>query len=84
VRVLLASALRRGDAAASEQAMHEAVAAVEREISSLRARIENLRPAMLDQLGLPWAMERVRERLGADGLDAGGDDPRSVADQVAF
>jgi signal transduction histidine kinase len=52
VRLLLASALQQGDAAANERAMREGVATIDPEIQNLRARIGDLRPAMLDELGL--------------------------------
>ncbi len=52
LRVLLAGALRRPDPEGSEQAITQAIADVEREIANLRAIIADLRPALLDDLGL--------------------------------
>jgi signal transduction histidine kinase len=62
LRVLLSSALRRGDPERSEQAMREAVQHIEREIWNLRAIITELRPAALDELGLGTAIEALLER----------------------
>jgi signal transduction histidine kinase len=62
LRVLLASALRRGDPERAQQAMHEAVEHIEREIENLRAIITELRPAALDELGLRTAIEALLDR----------------------
>ena len=62
LRVLLSSALRRGDPQRSEQAMREAVEHIEREIGNLRAIITELRPAALDELGLRTAIEALLDR----------------------
>ncbi len=68
LRVLLASAIRRGDATAHEQAIRHAVADIELEIDNLRAIITDLRPSLLDDLGLLPAIEALIERRRGDGL----------------
>jgi signal transduction histidine kinase len=62
LRLLLSSALRRGDPERSQQAMGEAVEHIEREIENLRAIITDLRPAALDELGLRTAIEALLDR----------------------
>jgi signal transduction histidine kinase len=62
LRVLLSSALRRGDPERAQQAMREAVEHIEREIENLRAIITELRPAALDELGLRAAIEALLDR----------------------
>jgi two-component system, NarL family, sensor histidine kinase DevS len=62
LRVLLSSALRRGDPERGQQAMREAVEHIEREIENLRAIITELRPAALDELGLRTAIEALLDR----------------------
>jgi signal transduction histidine kinase len=62
LRVLLSTALRRGDAVQTEQTVREAVGHIEREIENLRAIITELRPAALDQFGLRVAIEALVER----------------------
>jgi signal transduction histidine kinase len=62
LRVLLSSALRRGDPERAQQAMREAVEHIEREIENLRAIISELRPAALDELGLRTAIEALLDR----------------------
>jgi signal transduction histidine kinase len=62
LRVLLSSALRRGDPERAEEAMREAVGHIEREIENLRAIISELRPAALDELGLRMAIEALLDR----------------------
>ncbi len=49
LRVLLASARRRGDVKQTEHAVDEAIDQIEREIESLHAIISDLRPAALDR-----------------------------------
>jgi signal transduction histidine kinase len=68
LRVLLASALRRGDASLSERAMHQAIEDIELEIENLRAIITDLRPSLLDDVGLLPAIEALVERRRRDGL----------------
>ena len=62
LRLLLSSALRRGDPERGQEAMREAVAHIEREIENLRAIITELRPAALDELGLRTAIEALLDR----------------------
>jgi signal transduction histidine kinase len=62
LRLLLSSALRRGDPEHGRQAMEEAVVHIEREIANLRAIISELRPAALDELGLRTAIEALLDR----------------------
>jgi signal transduction histidine kinase len=68
LRLLLSSALRRGNADRRQEAMREAVTHIEQEIENLRAIITELRPAALDELGLRAAIEGLldhhRERSG--------------------
>lgn len=69
LRVLLASALRRADPETSEQAMRQAIADIEQEIANLRALISDLRPSLLDDLGLLPAIEALLDRRREDGLE---------------
>ena len=62
LRVLLSSALRRGDPRIAEQAMRDAITDVETEIENLRAIISDLRPSLLDDLGLLPALQALLER----------------------
>jgi signal transduction histidine kinase len=62
LRVLLSSALRRGDPELNHRAMAEAIAQIEREIGNLRALISELRPVALDELGLGPALETLLDR----------------------
>jgi signal transduction histidine kinase len=68
LRVLLASALRRGDGVKHTEAMRQAIEDIEREIENLRAIITDLRPSLLDDLGLRPALEALLERRREDGL----------------
>ena len=68
LRVLLASALRRGDPALHEQSIRQAVADIELETANLRGIITDLRPPMLDDLGLAPALESLIERRRETGL----------------
>lgn len=62
LRVLLSTALRRGEPAAMEDSVRDAVGHIEREIASLRSLITELRPPALDDLGLRTAIESLVER----------------------
>jgi two-component system, NarL family, sensor histidine kinase DevS len=68
LRVLLASAMRRGDPKMGEEAMRQAIADIEQEIANLRALITDLRPSLLDDLGLLPAIEALLDRRREDGL----------------
>jgi signal transduction histidine kinase len=67
LRVLLASALRRGSPETLSRAVREAVDELAEEIDKLRALITELRPAALDELGLTAAIEALAERSSAIG-----------------
>ncbi|MGA2469956.1 MAG: GAF domain-containing protein [Solirubrobacteraceae bacterium] len=70
LRVLLAGALRRGDAAQTPEVLSQAVEQIEHEIANLRAIITELRPAALDELGLRPAIESLIARQQAiQGID---------------
>jgi signal transduction histidine kinase len=68
LRVLLASAVRRGDPETGAQAMRQAITDIEEEIANLRALITDLRPSLLDDLGLLPAIEALLDRRREDGL----------------
>jgi signal transduction histidine kinase len=67
LRVLLASALRRGSPDALKGAVGDAVDELAGEIDRLRALITELRPAALDELGLTAAIEALAERSALTG-----------------
>ena len=70
VRLLLSSALRRGDAEKLDAAVREAVAELATNIDGLRSLITDLRPAALDELRLDAALRALAERVAAThGLD---------------
>ena len=62
-RLLLSSALKRGDGARLAEAVEEALGEIGRDIEELRTLIAELRPATLDQLGLRAALEDLVERI---------------------
>ncbi len=68
LRVLLASA-RKGLAGAGRAQLDQAIEDVELEIDNLRGIITDLRPAMLDDLGLLAAVESLLERRRDTGLE---------------
>jgi signal transduction histidine kinase len=68
LRVLLAASVGRGDAAAKDASMRQAVEDVELEIANLREIISDLRPSLLDDLGLVPALEALFERRRCDTL----------------
>ncbi len=69
-RVLLSSALKRGDPERLAAAVAEALEDMGRDIDELRALITELRPATLDQLGLRAALEDLADRVsGAAGIE---------------
>jgi signal transduction histidine kinase len=69
LRVLLSSALRRADGEAQAQAMRQAIEDIELEIGNLRAIISDLRPSLLDDLGLLPAIEALLDRRRQSGLE---------------
>ena len=68
LRVLLATTLSRGDTATKDQAIRQAIEDIELEIGNLRGIITDLRPSMLDDLGLVPAIEALLERRRDSGL----------------
>ncbi len=67
LRVLLSSALQRGDAEALERAARDAIGHIEYQIEALRALITELRPAALDELGLGPAIDSLVDRVAVVG-----------------
>lgn len=68
LRVGLSSALRADNPARYADATRQAIADIESEIRNLRAIITDLRPSLLDDLGLQTALEALVERRRAAGL----------------
>ena len=68
LRVLLASPLRRSDPEANERAMRQAIEDIDLEIENLRAIITDLRPSLLDDLGLLPALTALIARRREGGL----------------
>jgi signal transduction histidine kinase len=62
LRVGLASALRRGDPEGNERAIRQAIEDIEVETDNLRGIITDLRPSILDDLGLRPALDALIER----------------------
>lgn len=73
LRVLLSAALRREDEAARVHAMRQAIEDIELEIGNLRAIISDLRPSLLDDLGLLPAIDALLERRRQSGLEITGE-----------
>jgi signal transduction histidine kinase len=69
LRVLLASTAGRDDADSKDRAIRQAIDDIELEIENLRAIITDLRPSLLDDLGLLPAIEALVGRRGEDGLE---------------
>jgi len=69
LRVSLASIVGRGDAAARDEGIRRAIADVELEIGNLRGIITDLRPSILDDLGLNAALEALLDRRRTAGLE---------------
>jgi signal transduction histidine kinase len=89
LRVALSSIVGRGDEASRDAAIRQAIEDIELEIANLRGIITDLRPSMLDDLGLQPAIEALLDRRRDAGLeivsdlrleearsDAGGLDPQ--------
>jgi signal transduction histidine kinase len=68
LRVLLASTRGRGDAASRDAAIGQAIVDIENEIANLRAIISDLRPSLLDDLGLRPALQALVDRRREAGL----------------
>jgi signal transduction histidine kinase len=73
LRVLLSSALRQDDDGIHTAAMRQAIEDIEVEIGNLRAIISDLRPSLLDDLGLLPALEALIDRRRQSGLEIVGD-----------
>ncbi len=73
LRVLLAAAQRRNQAIAEEPAIRQAIEDIELETDNLRAIINDLRPSLLDDLGLVPAVEALLDRRRATGLEIAGE-----------
>jgi signal transduction histidine kinase len=68
LRVGMSSALRANDLARYAEATGQAITDIESEIKNLRAIIADLRPSLLDDLGLRTALEALVDRRREDGL----------------
>src|SRR3954454_149565 len=62
LNVLLSAGLSGGDI---DGAVRQSLAFIEEQIASLRNLISDLRPAVLDEIGLPPALEALAERMAA-------------------
>ena len=69
LRIMLASAVRRGDPEYTGEVVHQAIEDIETEIENLRSIISELRPLLLDDLGLGPAIEALVDRRRASGLE---------------
>ena len=68
LRIALGAADRSGGLEVLQAAVRAAVGQLEGDMSSLRALITELRPAILDDLGTKAAIEALAERVGNSGL----------------
>jgi signal transduction histidine kinase len=73
LRVALSTVLGRGDEATKDAAIRQAIEDIELEIANLRGIITDLRPSMLDDLGLVPAIEALLERRRDAGLEVVGE-----------
>jgi signal transduction histidine kinase len=80
LRVALASIVGRGDAQTKDEAIRQAIEDVELEIGNLRSIISDLRPSLLDDLGLLPALEALLDRRRDAGLTVIGDLALGTAD----
>lgn len=69
LRVLLSRAGREEDSGELRSAVSQAVADLDDEIENLRGIISDLRPSILDDLGLNDALQALIDRRRADGLE---------------
>jgi signal transduction histidine kinase len=69
LRVSLASILGRGDVDAKDERIRQAIEDIEFEIANLRGIISDLRPSLLDDLGLVPAIEAMLNRRRDAGLE---------------
>jgi signal transduction histidine kinase len=82
LRVLLASTVGRGDAAMKDAAIRQAIEDIELEIANLREIISDLRPALLDDLGLIPAIEALLDRRYDAALTIESDITLSAGDRA--
>ena len=68
LRIALGAAERSGALDVLQAAVRTAIGQLEGDMSSLRALITELRPAILDDLGTKAAIEALAERVGNSGL----------------
>jgi signal transduction histidine kinase len=68
LRIALGAAERSGALDVLQAAVRTAIDQLESDMSSLRALITDLRPAILDDLGTKAAIEALAERVGNSGL----------------
>jgi signal transduction histidine kinase len=73
LRVALSTVLGRGDEVTKDAAIRQAIEDIELEIANLRGIITDLRPSMLDDLGLVPAIEALLERRRDAGLEVVGE-----------
>ena len=73
LRVALSAALRRGDSANKDGVIRQAIDDIESEIENLRGIISDLRPSVLDDLGLSAAVEALLDRRREEGLEITGE-----------
>jgi len=73
LRVLLSSALRQNDDTTRVDAMRQAIEDIELEIGNLRGIISDLRPSLLDDLGLGPALDALLDRRRQSGLEIHAD-----------
>jgi signal transduction histidine kinase len=73
LRVALSSVLGKGDEATKDAAIRQAIEDIELEIANLRGIITDLRPSMLDDLGLVPAIEALLDRRRGTGLEIVGE-----------
>ena len=69
LRVALSSIVGRGDGASKDVGIRQAIEDIEVEIANLRGIITDLRPSMLDDLGLLPAIEALLDRRRDGGLE---------------
>jgi signal transduction histidine kinase len=73
LRVALSTVLGRGDVDSKDAAIRQAIEDIELEIANLRGIITDLRPSMLDDLGLVPAIEALIDRRREAGLEITGE-----------
>jgi signal transduction histidine kinase len=84
LRVMFAAAIRRGDPAATQETLRAAMDDVEHEIANLRGIISDLRPSLLDDLGLLPALDALLDRRRQDGLEIVAHLPQPRRDGLAL